>query len=117
MNGELRVASPIVVGELNGKLAYIITKSYEVLTNKPQINGVELIGDKSLEDLGIDQTFIYEQERASNSWTIQHNLNKFPSVVIVDTAGSAVVGDVQYIDENTINVSFNGVFSGTAYLN
>lgn len=29
-------------------------QDYNVLTNKPQINGVELIGDKTLADLGID---------------------------------------------------------------
>ena len=30
------------------------TTNYEDLNNKPQINGVELVGDKSLDDLGID---------------------------------------------------------------
>ena len=33
---------------------YMITKNYNLLENKPQINGVELIGNKSLEDLGIN---------------------------------------------------------------
>ena len=30
------------------------TTDYEMLENKPQINGVELLGNKSLTDLGID---------------------------------------------------------------
>ena len=30
------------------------TTNYETLSNKPSINGVELTGNKSLEDLGID---------------------------------------------------------------
>ena len=30
------------------------TTDYELLENKPQINGVELLGNKSLTDLGID---------------------------------------------------------------
>ena len=33
---------------------YMITKNYNLLENKPQINSVELIGNKSLEDLGIN---------------------------------------------------------------
>lgn len=32
---------------------------YEVLTNKPQINDVELIGNKSLDDLGVNSKFQY----------------------------------------------------------
>ena len=33
---------------------YMITKNYNLLENKPQINSVELVGNKSLEDLGIN---------------------------------------------------------------
>lgn len=33
---------------------YMITKNYNLLQNKPQINSVELMGNKSLEDLGIN---------------------------------------------------------------
>ncbi|MCM1324144.1 MAG: hypothetical protein NC218_08275 [Acetobacter sp.] len=33
------------------------TSNYEQLTNKPQINGVELVGDKSDEELGVERLF------------------------------------------------------------
>ena len=33
---------------------YLITKNYNLLENKPQINSVELVGNKSLPDLGIN---------------------------------------------------------------
>lgn len=33
------------------------TSNYNALTNKPKINGVELTGDKTLENLGIKQTY------------------------------------------------------------
>ena len=115
--GELTPTGQVIMGEIDGQLAYIVTKSYNFLTDKPSINGVELIGDKTSADLGIDQTFIFEQERASDTWTIQHNLNKYPSVTVVDSAGSTVVGDVQYLNENFIIITFNGAFSGTVYLN
>lgn len=34
-----------------------ISSDYETLTNKPKINSIELIGNKSLEDLGIQYSF------------------------------------------------------------
>lgn len=62
-------------------------------------------------------TFTFAQNEALAEWTIAHNLGKYPSVTIVDSAGTKVVGDVEYIDENTLKVSFSAAFSGKAYLN
>lgn len=93
------------------------TSDYEKLNNKPSINGVVLIGNKTSADLGIDQTYVHNQTQASSEWTIHHNLNKHPSVSVVDSAGSVVVGDVQYIDDNNLVCRFTGAFSGKAYLN
>ena len=61
--------------------------------------------------------YIHEQATASDEWTIEHNLNKFPSVSVVDTANTIVSGLVTYIDENTVKLEFNGAFKGKAYLN
>lgn len=95
----------------------VISPNYEDLENLPSINGVTLIGDKSSADLGIDQTFVYQQNVASDEWVIEHNLGRFPTVTVVDSAGTVVVGEVRYIDSNTIRVKFIGAFSGNAYLN
>lgn len=72
----------------------------------PKINGT-----------GGDKTFIFRQRAPSSTWRIVHNLKKFPSVSIVDSGNNIVMGDVKYIDENTLTVSFTSGFSGTAYLN
>ena len=64
-----------------------------------------------------DSTYIHNQTTASATWTITHNLEKYPSVTVVDSAGSVVIGDVQYISKNQIVLTFQGSFSGTAYLN
>ena len=64
-----------------------------------------------------DKFFAYEQAQPSDTWTIQHNLHKYPSVSIVDTAGSAFLGEVHYIDENSLTVSFAAAVAGYAYLN
>lgn len=47
-------------GTLSGKVDALKTmniKDYEFLENKPQINSVELIGNKSSEDLGLDPEY------------------------------------------------------------
>ena len=65
----------------------------------------------------LDKTFSYEQALASSVWNIQHNLNKYPSVTIVDSAGSVIEGKVNYININNIEIEFNSPFKGKAYLN
>lgn len=62
-------------------------------------------------------TYIHIQNQASTRWEIHHNLKKYPSVTVVDSAGTVVIGGVQYIDENYIICTFSHPFSGTAYLN
>ena len=62
-------------------------------------------------------TFIFEQALASDTWIINHNLNKYPSVTIVDSSGNVFHPAVQYVDENKCIVSMNGATTGNAYLN
>lgn len=61
--------------------------------------------------------YTHAQSIASASWAVIHNLGKFPSVSIVDSAGTLFVGDVHYIDLNSLTVSFGAAFGGSAYLN
>lgn len=61
--------------------------------------------------------FIFDMATASDLWTIEHNLDKYPSVSVVDSGGNIVCGIVHYIDKNSLTVEFNGAFTGKAYLN
>jgi len=62
-------------------------------------------------------TFIFEQGVASDEWTVVHNLNRFPSVTVVDSAGNEFFPEVAYQDENTCIIRMNGATTGKAYLN
>lgn len=62
-------------------------------------------------------TFEFSQISPSAKWNIPHNLNKKPSVSIVDSSGNLVIGDVKYINENNVEITFSAAFSGKAYLN
>jgi len=61
-------------------------------------------------------SYVYTQAIAASTWTINHNLGYYPSVTVVDSAGNVVSGDTNYTSENQVVVTFNGSFSGEAYL-
>lgn len=64
-----------------------------------------------------DKKYVHSQNVASKEWDIIHNLDKYPSVTVVDSARSIVIGEVIYNDMNSLTIRFNGAFSGKAYLN
>lgn len=68
--------------------------------------------------INIKRSYIHTQNVASTEWTINHNLGKYPSVTTVqDRYGCNVVGEVDYIDENTIKITFSAEIAGKAFLN
>lgn len=64
-----------------------------------------------------DRTFHYTQSTSSDTWLVTHNLGKYPSVTIQDSAGSTVEGEIQYIDLNNLKINFSAPFGGFADLN
>lgn len=44
-----------------------VNMNYETVTNKPQINGIELTGDKTSEDLGLQIKGDYANSRVTNN--------------------------------------------------
>ena len=65
----------------------------------------------------VDKNFVFTQGVASNTWTINHNLEKFPSVTVVDSADNVVIGSITHTNINSLTVSFSSTFSGKAYIN
>ena len=63
------------------------------------------------------ETFTFNQPAASAVWTITHNMARYPAVSVVDSAGTVVIGEVRYIDQNNVEITFSGGFAGKAYLN
>lgn len=64
-----------------------------------------------------DDTFVYEQGIASDVWVITHNLNKYPSITLVDSAGTVFKAKEEYNSANQVTVYLNGATTGKAYLN
>lgn len=71
--------------------------------------------------LSIQETYkfshIHNQTVSSSTWNITHNLNKYPSVSIVDASNAEVIGEVEHINDNSLTVKFSAPFSGKAFLN
>ena len=51
------------------------------------------------------------------SQIITHNLNKFPSVTVVDSGNSHVIGEVNHINKNSFTITFKNTFSAKVYAN
>ena len=118
-NGSMNQAFIITGGGSSDGGGGTGTTDYNQLTNRPSINGNVLSGNQTSEQLGItdDKTFIFNQAVASTEWKISHGLNKYPSVMIVDSGNNVVVGDIEYIDKNNVKCIFSSAFSGSAYVN
>lgn len=95
------------------------TSNYNDLENKPKINNVTLEGNKTSSELGLtgDKHFVFTKSTPDSVWEITHNLDKYPSVTVVDSAGSVIIGDITYTSKSALTVTFSAAFSGKAYLN
>lgn len=59
---------------------------------------------------------VYSQPVPSTTWNITHSLGGRPSITVVDSAGTVVIGEITYISDSQITASFTAAFSGFAYL-
>jgi hypothetical protein len=64
-----------------------------------------------------DKNFVFTQAVAASVWDVQHDLDKYPSVSIVNDNNMQVFGEVEYIDTNNLTITFAAAFSGKAYMN
>jgi len=131
---EYLVGSDIMIAQMNAPsiFGHYKISTYSVDSNNPNLYNIVLnhIGSNgSLTNLyyydifnftlasASDKTFVHDQAVPSATWTITHNLGKFPSVSVVDTQKEIYWGNVEYINSNQLKVTFSSAFAGQAYLN
>ena len=66
--------------------------------------------------LSFTESYVHDQLSSSSTWTVMHNLNKYPNVTILDSAGTLVIGEIEYLSKNSLMLRFSAEFSGKAYL-
>jgi hypothetical protein len=65
---------------------------------------------------GGSPSYRHHQATALALWTVGHDMGFYPAVTTTDTAGSELVGDVRYVDANTVAVAFSQPVAGYANL-
>lgn len=95
--------------------------STEIIADAIVITGTPTTSDqvvtKSYVDERADKAYTHNQMASSSVWTVNHNLGKKPSVTVVDTADTVFIGEIDYINDNSLVLTFAFPFSGKAYLN
>ena len=64
-----------------------------------------------------DQTYVFVQSVPATTWTITHNLNKYPSVSVVNINNVVMYGEITYLSPSQLQIEFSAGFSGKAYMN
>ena len=64
-----------------------------------------------------DATYEHTQSSASTTWSINHNLEKKPSVSVADSSDNVIYGKVTYVDLNNLTITLSAPTSGKAYIN
>lgn len=61
-------------------------------------------------------SYVHVQSVAALTWNIYFDLPFMPSIIIVDSAGSVVGGDILIVGPGHYQLNFTAPFSGSAYL-
>ena len=101
---------------------YDITLSFLGGNGSISVNSFYDIINFTFGDNAGDKTFIYDQAVPATTWGdpitgVYHGLNKFPSITVVDTGDSVVIGNYTYVDNNNVILEFSAPFAGKAYFN
>jgi F0F1-type ATP synthase beta subunit len=60
--------------------------------------------------------YTHIQSTIATEWTINHNLNFYPNVTVLDNSSRILETDIVYLNANTVKIIMNSASSGTAYL-
>ena len=65
---------------------------------------------------GMALSYVHNQGTPAETWVIDHNLNMYPNVVVEDSGGTTVEGEIVYNSAHQVTLTFSAAFSGVAYL-
>lgn len=116
INRDLPDQHPI--GAITGLREALDESDAKIQTEKEERIAADADLQEQIDNIDVtDDTFVYEQGIASDVWVITHNLNKYPSITLVDSAGTVFKAKEEYNSANQVTVYLNGATTGKAYLN
>lgn len=68
-------------------------------------------GDQGIPGIDGDKNFT-STFMPTDTLLVTHNLNKYPAVDVINSAGDEVIGNVNYLTLNSLIVSFSAAFGG-----
>ena len=100
----------------------VLSTELSDIYNELRIKDSEIATDlenkyNELKDKDGDKNYETAVNMPSKVWEINHNLNKYPSVTVINNDNQVVIGDVMYIDKNSLTVSFSAEFTGKVICN
>lgn len=110
MHTNETTSAPLLVQD---KLLQLI---YNLSELDPELIGTEI--EEYLNEHGIQTPgYVYDRNSiVAASWIIDHNLNKYPQVTLIDDAGNMFEADILYNSLNQVTVVFSVPTSGKAVL-
>lgn len=66
---------------------------------------------------GADQNYVHVQGVAATTWIVNHNLGKYPAVIVIDSSNRQVYGSIEHNSINQATIGFAAAFSGKAICN
>lgn len=66
---------------------------------------------------GGDKHYTHIQSLTDSIWTVDHNLNKYPSIEVVNSAHENIITNIEHINKNKFILYFNNPESGKVFCN
>ena len=64
-----------------------------------------------------DISYVHSQTTPATTWVVNHNLNTRCSIQVVDIDGNEIIAQIDWVDNNTVNILFNIPVVGYVYCN
>ena len=106
---------PVYLGSVGGLTQVLPLSGYPLLLGWAIAANALRVGVSGAGGDG-PHTLAFQQQSPATSWLINHNLNRYPAVVILDSSGDEVEADVQYLSAASLQISFAYALSGRAFL-
>ena len=95
---------------------YVHPESHPASMITESADRVFLTSEERTKLLAYKDDYVHIQMIATQTWIVSHGLHKYPSVTIMDSSGTHITADVEYIDIDVLHIHFTAEVGGRAYL-
>jgi hypothetical protein len=93
----------------------VVSPVESVIVIQPELTNVVISG-QGQQGPPAEIFYTHTQATSASVWTINHNLDGYPTAVVLDSAGTQCEGTFSYPSKNQMVRTFTGAFTGIAYV-